>query len=86
MLKMEKFKPAKPMKLNYDCIYILPANKEAEYFAIFGDTQYTVTASEIESMCDKINEIGCTSFHISKEEVAKMLEKIDAHRGGGVQS
>lgn len=84
MLKMEKLKLAKPMQLNYDSIYIFPASKEEEYVAVIGDTKYTVTASDIEIMCDKINEIGCTSFHVSKEEVTKMLKHIDTYIGGAV--
>lgn len=78
MVRSKKFKPAEPLVLNYDRLYVLPANHE-EYIGLFGDMQYIFTEEEINEMCDAINEIGCTSFQLSKEELAALIEKIKGY-------
>ena len=75
MVKRRKFKPTEPLVLNYDNIWVFPLT-DGEYTALCGDTQYTFTDTELDEICDKINEVGCTSFQLSKEELATLLEKI----------
>ena len=74
-MKCKKFNPPKGLVLNYDNLYVIPANKE-EYIAPYGDTQYTFNESELRELCEKINSLGCTSFQLSKEELSEILEKL----------
>lgn len=74
-MKCKKFKPQKECILNYDNLYVIPENKE-EYIAICGDAQYTFNEYEIDEFCEKFNQIGCTSFQLSKEELSEILEKL----------
>ena len=75
---MIKFEPTEPIVLNYDNLYVLPVN-HGEYTALFGDAKYIFTAEEIDDLCDKINEFGCTSFQLSKDELAVLIEKIKGY-------
>lgn len=84
MVKCKKFELTEPLELNYDSLYVIPANN-SEYTALFGDTQYTFSAEEIEEMCDKINAIGCTSFQLSKEELVKMIKELDLRGSNNIE-
>ena len=75
MFEYKKFEPTEPLKLNYENLYVWPVNHN-EYMGLFGDMQYIFTEEEINEMCDKINSIGCTSFQLSTEELAALIEKI----------
>lgn len=75
MAKCTKFKPIEGLELNYDNLYVIPANNEG-YTAIYGDTMYTFKDSEVEEICDKFNSIGCTSFQLSKEDLLAVVEKL----------
>ena len=78
MLELKKFEPREPLVLNDDNIYMFKANEES-YTALCRDIQYNFSDADIDELCDKINAIGCTSFQLSKEELAKMIEEIDLH-------
>ena len=54
-----KFEPTEPLVLNYDNLWILPANEE-----------------KLNEMCDQFNAVGCTSFQLSKEDLAALIEKL----------
>ena len=75
MSKCKKFKPIEGLPLNYDNLYVFPADEE-EYMAFYGDTIYTFKDSEAEEICDKLNSIGCTSFQLSKEDLLAIIEKL----------
>ena len=77
-MKCEKLKIPDGLDLNYDNLYVIPANKE-ECIALFGDMQFTFKDSEVEAICDKFNEIGCTSFQLSKEDLEALIEKLKEH-------
>jgi hypothetical protein len=61
--------------LNYDNLYVIPSNEE-EYIATYGDIQYTFNESEIDEICEKFNQLGCTSFKLSKEDLSEIVEKL----------
>jgi hypothetical protein len=75
MIKCQKFKPSEGLELNYDNLYVIPANKE-EYIAIYGDTIYTFKDTEAEEVCGKLNSVGCTSVQLSKEDLLAVVEKL----------
>lgn len=75
MVKCNEYKLTDGLILNPDNIWVLPLT-DGEYIAFCGDTQYTFSQDEVDEVCDKINAIGCTSFRLSKEELATLLEKI----------
>ncbi len=75
MSKCKKFNPPEGLPLNYDNLYVIPANDE-EYMALYGDTIYTFKDSEAEEICDKINSVGCTSYRLSKEDLLVIIEKM----------
>lgn len=78
MIKCKKNKPTEPLVLNYDNLWVFPV-AEGEYTALYGDTQYTFSQDEIDEIVDKFNVVGCTSFQISKEELATLLEKMKGY-------
>ena len=78
MVKHKKFNPPEGLPLNYDNIYVIPADDE-EYMAFYGDTIYTFKDSEAEEICDKLNSVGCTSFQLSKEDLLAIIEKLKEH-------
>lgn len=75
MVKVKKYKPTAPLLLDYDRLFIIPT-KGREYTALYGDTEYTFNDTDINELCDKINEIGCTSFLLSKEDLMNVIEKL----------
>ena len=75
MAKCKKFKAPKDLPLNYNNLYVIPANAE-EYMALYGDTIYTFKDSEAEEICEKINSVGCTSYRLSKEDLLVIIEKL----------
>ena len=75
MVKVKKYKPTEPLVLDYDKLFIIPT-KDKKYTAIYGDTEYTFNDTDINEICDKINEIGCTSFLLSKEDPTALIEKL----------
>ena len=75
MAKCKEFKLPEGLELNYDNLYVIPANNEG-YTAIYGDTMYTFTDSEAEEICEKINSFGCTSYRLSKEDILAVIEKL----------
>ena len=75
MAKCKEFKLPEGFTLNYDNLYVIPANSD-EYTAIYGDTMYTFTDSEAEEICEKINSVGCTSYRLSKEDILAVIEKL----------
>ena len=77
MAKCKKFKAPEGLELNYENLYVFPANKE-EYIALYGDTECTFKDFELEEICDKFNAVGCTSFQLSAEELHKIIEKLKA--------
>lgn len=80
MVKRKKFKPPYGLPLNYDNLYVIPADM-GEYTLMYGDTQYDFTKSDVDKMCDEINAVGCTSFVLTKEELEAIIEKIETYRG-----
>jgi len=74
-MKCKKFKLPKGFILNYDNLYVIPSNKE-EYIATYGDTQYAFNESEIDEICEKFNQVGCTSFQLSREKLLEIVEKL----------
>lgn len=74
-MKCKKLKLPKEFILNYDNLYVIPANKE-EYIATYGDIQYTFNESELDEICEKFNSIGCTSFQLPKESLLAIIEKL----------
>ena len=77
-MKLRKFKPPKGLVLNYDNLYIFPADNR-EYIVTYGDAQCTFTESELSEVCEKFNSLGCTSFQLSKEELLEIIEKLKEH-------
>lgn len=75
MSKCKKFKVPEGFELNYDNLYVIPANDEG-YMAVYGDTIYTFKDSEVAEICDKINSFGCTSFRLSAEDLLKIVERL----------
>ena len=80
MIKLKKFKPPKGLELNYDHLYVFPANKD-EHTIIYGDTQYNFDQSDLDKICEKITSVGCTSFMLSKEDLLAVIEKLDIYTG-----
>jgi hypothetical protein len=76
MAKSQKFNPPEGLVLNYDNLYVFPADGEG-YMAMYGDTIYTFKDSEVEEICDKFNSVGCTSFQLSAEDLLKIVKKLD---------
>jgi hypothetical protein len=75
MAKCEKFEAPEGLPLNYDNLYVIPADDEG-YMAFYGDTIYIFKDSEVEDVCDKINSIGCTSFLLSAKDLLKVIERL----------
>lgn len=75
MAKCKKFNPPEGLPLNYNNLYVIPADDE-EYMAFYGDTIYTFKDSEVEEICDKINSVGCTLVRLSAEDLLKIMERL----------
>lgn len=74
MIKCQKFKPSEGLELNYDNLYVIPANKE-EYTVIYGDTMYIFKDTEVEEVCGKLS----SSVQLSKEDLLAVVEKLGGY-------
>jgi hypothetical protein len=79
MDKCKKFTLPDDFVLDYDRLYVIPAN-EGQCGVVYGDSEYIFKCSETEEalkeIVDKVNSIGCTSFRLSKEELLAAIEKL----------